>query len=90
LVVAAGIAGETLGGVDFPAVVVFLGGGEDVDEAFLLGEAVVLCRLGVGFAGAAAVVQLFNGQKDGLHRVDGVARRTARMMAGFSATLAGT
>jgi len=63
LVVAAGIAGKTLGGVDFPAVVVFLGGWKDVDETFLLSETVVLCRLGVGFAGAAAVVQLFICQK---------------------------
>jgi len=90
LVVAASIAGETLGCVDFPAVVIFLGRGEDVDEAFLLGEAVVLCGLRVGFSGATAVVQLFNGQKDDRCKVDGMGRRTARMIAGFSATLAGT
>jgi hypothetical protein len=36
LVVTAGIAREALGSVDFPTVVVLLGGREDVDETFLL------------------------------------------------------
>lgn len=58
LVVAAGVAGETFDSVDFPAVAVFLGGGEDVDEAFLIREAVVLGRLSVCFTSTAAVVQL--------------------------------
>jgi hypothetical protein len=61
LVIAAGIARETLGSVDFPAVVVFLGGGEDVNEALLLGQAVVLGGLRVGFSSATAVVKLLVG-----------------------------
>jgi hypothetical protein len=58
LVVAASVAGEALGRVDFPAVGVFFGGGEDGDEAFGVGEGVVFGLLGVAFAGAAAAVEL--------------------------------
>jgi hypothetical protein len=61
LIVAAGIARETLGSVDFPAVVVFFGGGKNVNEALLLGQAVVLGGLRVGFSSATAVVQLLIG-----------------------------
>lgn len=58
MVVATSVARETFGGVDFPAIVVLFGGGENVDEAFLVGESVVLGLLGVAFASSAASVKL--------------------------------
>lgn len=56
LVVAASVAREALGSVDFPAVAVFLGGGEDGDEALLLGEGIVFSRLGIKLASAATAM----------------------------------
>jgi hypothetical protein len=56
LVVTTGIARETFGCVDLPAVVVFLRGGKDGNVAFAIGERVVFGLLGIGFASTTARV----------------------------------
>jgi hypothetical protein len=54
LIVASSIARQTFDGINFPALVIVLCGGEDVDESFLVGEGVVFGLLGVSFTGSAA------------------------------------